>query len=84
MEKCIEFFPLVITAMVQVKNGKDNYKPEYLIPQLLTELIITHKRGKAPDEEIIGVLFTSARKNKDFDFPNDSYDNYATGIKTIG
>lgn len=85
IEKCIEFFPLVIASMVQVKNVKDNYKPEYLIPQLLTEWIITHNRENTPNEEIIGILFTSARKNKDFDFPNDSYDNYAIPVlKPLG
>lgn len=85
IEKCVEFYPLVIASMVQVKNGKDNYKPEYLIPQLLTEWVITHNRDNTPDNEIIGILFTSSRKNKDFDYPNDCYDNYAIPVlKPLG
>jgi len=85
IEKCAEFYPLVLASMVQVKNGKDSYKPEYLIPQLLTEWVITHNRENTPDKEILGILFTSARKNKDFDYPSDSYDNYAIPVlKPLG
>ena len=80
LKMCAEFFPLVITSMVQVKNNKDYYKPEYLIPQLLTEWIITNNRENTPDKEIIGILFTSSKKNEDFYFPNDSYDNYAIPV----
>lgn len=80
LKMCAEFFPLVIASMVQVKNNKDYYKPEYLIPQLLTEWIITHNRENTPDKEIIGILFTSSKKNNDFDFPEDSYDNFAIPV----
>lgn len=79
-EKCITFFPLVIATMIQVGNRKDTYKPEYLIPQLLTEWIITHNWQEKPDNEIAGILFTSTKKNKDFDFPEVSFDNYAIPV----
>lgn len=79
-QMCAEFFPLVIASMVQVKNSKEYYKPEYLIPQLLTEWVITHNRENTPDKEIIGILFTSSKKSNDFDFPDDSYDNYAIPV----
>lgn len=85
IEKCAEFFPLVIASMVRVKNSKDHYKPEYLIPQLLTEWVITHNRENTSDKEILGILFTSARKNTDFDFPDDCYDNFAIPVlKPLG
>lgn len=89
MGKCTEFFPLVIASMVQVKNVKDSYKPEYLIPQLLTEWVISHnvneKKGTTSTGEILGILFTSARKNKDFDFQDNKYDNYAIPVlKPLG
>ena len=80
MKRCVVFFPLVIASMVRVKNAKDSYKPEYLIPQLLTEWVISRNRNSKPDEEIIGILFTSTRKNKDFDYPDNSYDNYAIPV----
>ena len=81
MEKCVLFFPLVLASMVQVKNNKDTYKPEYLIPQLLTEWVISHNRDKSgPDDEILGIMYTSAQKNDDFNFPDYSYDNYAIPV----
>lgn len=84
MVRCILIFPLVIASMVQVKNSKDTYKPEYLIPQLLTEWVISKNRDKK-GEEILGIVYTSAQKNDDFDFPEDSYDNYAIPVlKPLG
>lgn len=80
MGRCIEFFPLVIASMIQVKNNSDYYKPEYLIPQLLTEWIISRNRDKRVCPEIIGIIYTSVQKNSDFDFPLDSYDNYAIPV----
>ena len=75
-------FPLVIASMVPVKNSSDSYKPEYLIPQLITEWIISQNKGKKdPNKDIIGVLFTSTHKNKEeFNFPDDYYDNYAIPV----
>ena len=71
MENCVKFFPFVIASMVQVKNHDDYYKPEYLIPQLLTEWTISQNRDKRKSslQEIIGIIYTSAQKNSDFNFP---------------
>lgn len=41
-ERCVLFFPLVLATMVQVKKDSDPYKPEYTIPQILTEWVIVH------------------------------------------
>lgn len=78
--RCLLMFPLVIASMVQVSNGKDKYKPEYLIPQLLTEWVISKNRERKKGEEILGIMYTSAQKNDDFLFPDDSYDNYAIPV----
>lgn len=84
MVRCILIFPLIIASMVQVKNSKDTYKPEYLIPQLLTEWVISKNRDKN-GEEILGIVYTSAQKNDDFDFPEDSFNNYAIPVlKPLG
>ena len=82
MIRCVKSFPLIIASMVQVKNTKDFYKPEYLIPQLLTEWVISHNResGKTGAKEIIGIAYTSAHKNTDFNYPDDSVDNYAIPV----
>lgn len=85
MVRCLLIFPLVIASMVQVKNSKDTYKPEYLIPQLLTEWIISKNIDGKDDEKILGIIYTSAQKNDDFDFPEDSYTNYAIPVlKPLG
>lgn len=80
MSKCALLFPLVIASMVQVKNSKETYKPEYLIPQLLTEWVISHNRDNKSKDEILGIKYTSAQKNDDFSFPDTSYDNYAIPV----
>lgn len=80
MIRCILIFPLVIASMVQVKNSKDTYKPEYLIPQLLTEWVITKNREGNSGDEVLGIIYTSAQKNDDFNFPGDSFDNYAIPV----
>ena len=78
--RCLLMFPLVIASMVQVSNSKDKYKPEYLIPQLLTEWVISKNRESKKGEEILGIMYTSAQKNDDFLYPDDSYDNYAIPV----
>ena len=80
MSKCILFFPLIIACMVQVKSHKVFYKPEYVISQLLTEWIISHNISNSHSQEILGILYTSAQKNTDFDYPIESYDNYAIPV----
>lgn len=80
MVRCLLIFPLVIASMVQVKNSKDKYKPEYLIPQLLTEWVISKNREGKKGEEVLGIMYTSAQKNDDFDYPDDSYDNFAVPV----
>lgn len=81
-EQCVLFFPLIISTMVQVNKTSDPYKPEYTIPQILTEWVIsTNNNKKATDpEKIIGIAYTSAQKNDEFDYPLNSYDNYAIPV----
>lgn len=70
--------PLIIASMMPMKgNGSDAFKPEYLIPQLIMEWII--KKNKT------GVYYTTthltSQTRKDFDYPEDKYDNLAIPIK---
>lgn len=80
MSNCLIYFPLVISTMIQVKNPEDNYKPEYTIPQLLMEWLITRNCGSSEEDRFIGIAYTSAQKNDDFCFPEDSFDNYAIPV----
>lgn len=80
-------FPLIIACMVQVRNQKDKFKPEYIIPQLLMEFILEENLKKIPfgiDTDEInpdpfgfvnGVRYTSVHKNEDFKFPDNKFDN---------
>lgn len=83
-------FPLLIACMTVVKNMDDVFKPEYIIPQLLTEWIITQNgelnknKGKEKCEIIHGIRYTSSLKSNEFDFPKSKLDNIAIyPIKTL-
>lgn len=69
----ILLFPVIIACMLPVTNSNDIYKPEYIIPQLLTEWIIKKKRD--------GIYYTSTHKNSYFDYPGNKYDNIAIPVK---
>lgn len=72
-------FPLIIACLIPVLNNEDDYKPEYIIPQLLTEFIITnYNRDYKYDnvfKTIHGIRYTSVHKNTDFNFPDEKFDN---------
>lgn len=81
-------FPLIIACMVPVLNDKDDYKPEYIIPQLLMEYIFSgYNRGYKREytcedfyNTIHGIRYTSVHKNTDFGFPNEKFDNIVIPI----
>lgn len=70
-----KLIPLVISCMIPTVHDTDTYKPEYIIPQLIIELVL--KKRKIQDKMIHGIAYTSTRLNKDFDFPIGKYINYA-------
>lgn len=77
----ILLFPLVIASMFQVKDTNATYKPEYLIPQLITEWVISRKLlYRKTGSRIIGIIYTSVHKNQDFNFPESVFDNVAIPV----
>lgn len=80
INRCILLFPLIMSCMFQVNNKNDIYKPEYIVPQLITEWIITRNKSNKNAKNILGVIYTSTHKNNDFSFPDDSFDNYAIPV----
>ncbi len=52
--------PLILACSVKVKYPKDNFKPEYIMPQLVM-LAITY-----PDVEFMGCAYTSTMRNTVF------------------
>lgn len=50
----LAFFPLILSSTIKVKNPSGNFKPEYIIPQMLLEYI-------SNDETISGIQFPSTK-----------------------
>ena len=70
--------PLIIACSIIVKNPDDVFKPEYSIPQLLTEWIINNNNngsGKRKKGLIYGIRYTSSFASKEFEFPGTKSDN---------
>jgi len=68
--------PLLIACMVKVRNTGDVFKPEYIIPQIIMDMIIYHIRFKKNKKEkplYVGVYYTTVHQNRDFNFiPRDN------------
>jgi len=68
------YFPLTIASTIKVKNIKHNFKPEYIIPQMLLEYVISNP-------EIDGIRFPSTKIDYKLLKQVDSY-NYVFPVKT--
>lgn len=75
--------PLVIASSICVQEQSSFFKPEYIIPQLIIEYIITKNRHKYECDDyslfefILGVYYTSAHINDDLKFPSNTFNNLA-------
>lgn len=70
--------PLVIACSIKVKYPKDNFKPEYIIPQLVM-LAIAYQ-----DVDYIGCAYTSTMRNPVFKWSNmNLLDNIALPVKLV-
>ena len=70
--------PLVLACSVKVKYPKDNFKPEYIIPQLVM-LAIAYN-----DIPYMGCAYTSTMRNPIFTWPDiHLLDNIALPVKLI-
>jgi hypothetical protein len=74
-KSCICRLPLIIACMIPVKNELDNFKPEYIVPQLLIELVLKNRKNKG--KVIHGIAYTSTHRNNEFEFPDKKFINYA-------
>lgn len=71
----IKRIPLMLACSFIVKNSSDVFKPEYIIPQLLVETIITNNRkitqyekSRIDPDVIWGVIYTSTHISSDFPY----------------
>ena len=63
--------PIIIASMVKVKNDNDVFKPEYIIPQLIMEMVV-NRNNKERGLQTIGVYYTSVHNSDDLHFaPHD-------------
>ena len=78
--------PLIIACSFPVWYPNDQFKPEYIIPQLLTEIIISNNRKAieqnyvAIDELVWGIIYTSTHNNESFGFGSDFQQNIALPV----
>lgn len=74
--------PMVLACGVTVKNPSDVFKPEYIIPQMLVETIIsnsrkiTQKEKSLLDKDVVwGVIYTSTHIGRDFPYGKKYLEN---------
>ena len=80
--RTIRRIPLMLACGFVVKNPTDVFKPEYIIPQLLVETIISNNRKITQREKseidpdvIWGVIYTSTHINNDFPYGKKYLEN---------
>ena len=71
--------------MISVDDVNATFKPEYIVPQLLIEWILKNRQFKLGEEKrkIHGVAYLSTHLNKDFEFPIDTFINYAIPVFSV-
>ncbi len=79
-EKYLKFFPIILACSFKVNSEDDIFKPEYIIPQLIMEIIIKYNRKASKDTFIHGVYYSSVNKNDAFKFADDKLYNIAVPV----
>lgn len=75
--------PLIIASSICVQEQDGSFKPEYIIPQLIIEYIITKNRDKYDNADyslfdfILGIYYTSVHINDELKFPHRTFNNLA-------
>lgn len=59
--------PVILASMVKVKNESDVFKPEYIIPQLIMEMVV-NRNNKEHGLQTIGIYYTSVHNHDDLHF----------------
>ncbi|MCM1301500.1 MAG: RES family NAD+ phosphorylase [Bacteroides cellulosilyticus] len=77
--------PLIIACQIKVKQDNAAFKPEYIIPQMLIEMIICNNRnelenGKNKTDLIWGILYSSTHKDRDFPDGRKHLENIAIPV----
>lgn len=80
LETYVLFFPIIMACSFKVKSENDSFKPEYIIPQLIMEIIIKYNRKAKDDTYVHGVYYSSVNKNEDFKFDDEKLYNIAIPV----
>ena len=82
LNQTLKRIPLVIACSIAVKHQDDAFKPEYIIPQFLTELIIInnksilHNKMLADSPSVIwGIIYSSTHIHEDFTYGRKYMEN---------
>ncbi len=74
-------YPLTSACMVKVSQSDNDYKEEYVIPQMLTNYVIEQnllkRKGNNMSEEITAIKYTSSCYNKQFGWGREAFANLA-------
>lgn len=76
IRKILVTLPFAIACSIKVQNPDDNFKPEYIMPQLVM-LALVH------DTERIGCIYTSTQRNSRFNWDIRKLDNIALPVKSV-
>ena len=78
--KYLFFFPIIMACSFKVNSEDDTFKPEYIIPQLIMEIIIKYNKKADSNTYVHGVYYSSVNKNEDFKFSSDKLYNIAIPV----
>lgn len=85
LPKTIRRLVYIIACQFKVLHKEQPFKPEYIIPQLILELIISSNREKnkkecGPYDLPWGIAYTSTHQSKDFQYQEDYLENVAIPV----
>lgn len=78
IDESLYTIPLVLACMIEVANKDAVFKPEYIIPQLVTEWVISTRDSECNEGAIKsydGIMYSSIHSGHAFNFPLDKLVN---------
>lgn len=89
MRSLLITIPLIIACSVRVgkEHEKDVFKPEYIMPQTLLQIVSMFDEGNKQmmkTDGYIGIRYKSVCQNSEFGFPDNKFDNVVIPAKSTG
>ena len=89
LPKTLKRLVYIIACQFKVLHKEQPFKPEYIIPQLILELIISSNREKnkkecGPYELTWGIAYTSTHQSNDFQYQEDFLENVVIPVVDSG